>query len=171
VIKNPWIWTALTDQGNGLWTGTVEVNGNATYPYTFVNGGQDNWSGEESVPADCNFGTESAPERHISVGGNDTTLTLVSFGACAPTVSARTIQTEDIVLYPNPANDFIYINNQSGVINEIRLIDLTGRTFILKQNISKSGVRIDTDQLSEGIYSVIVRGDNHYSTHKIVVNH
>ena len=82
VIKNPWIWTALLDNGNGIWSGTVEVQANATYPYTFVNGGQDNWSGEERVPAACNFGTETAPERHITVADVDTTLEVVGFGQC-----------------------------------------------------------------------------------------
>lgn len=82
VIKNPWIWTALTDEGNNVWSGTVNVQAGVTYPYTFVNGGQDYWDGEESVPPECNFGTETAPERHVTVANNDTILETVAFGQC-----------------------------------------------------------------------------------------
>ena len=59
-------------------TGTVEVGAYNTYPYTFVNGGQDNWDGEESVPEECNFGTPSAPERHVEVEDQDVILDIVS---------------------------------------------------------------------------------------------
>jgi len=82
VIKNPWIWTALADEGNGVWSGTVNVQAANTYPYTFVNGGQDWWEGEESVPPECNFGSETAPERHVIVAASDTTLETVAFGEC-----------------------------------------------------------------------------------------
>ena len=64
VIKNPWIWTALTDQGNGIWSGTVEVDANGTYPYTFVNGGQDNWDEEECGEAGEGFGRDM-PDRLV----------------------------------------------------------------------------------------------------------
>lgn len=90
VIKGPWIWTALTDQGNGIWSATVPLNVNSTYPYTFVNGAQDYWDGEESVPEDCNFGTPSAPERRVEVAESDITLETVSFGGC-PEVETVTV--------------------------------------------------------------------------------
>jgi hypothetical protein len=82
VIKGPWIWTPLVDQGDGIWQATVPLNINSTYPYTFVNGAQDYWDGEESVPEECNFGTASAPERRLELADSDSTLETVAFGAC-----------------------------------------------------------------------------------------
>ena len=93
VIKNPWIWTALADEGNGVWSGTANVQAGSTYPYTFVNGGQDYWDGEESVPAECNYGTETAPERHVTVADSDTTLELVAFGECGSTIVEKVMVT------------------------------------------------------------------------------
>jgi len=89
VIKGPWIWTAMTDKGNGLWEATVLLNENSTYPYTFVNGAIDDWGGEESVPEACNFGTESAPERRLMVAESDTILATVSFGLCGIAVDVN----------------------------------------------------------------------------------
>lgn len=82
VIKGPWIWAALTDNGDGTWETTLPLNVNSTYPYTFVNGAQDYWDGEESVPEECNFGTPSAPERQVNVAESDTVLAVVAFGSC-----------------------------------------------------------------------------------------
>ncbi len=169
VIKNPWIWTALTDEGDGIWSGTVEVNGNTTYPYTFVNGGQDNWSGEESVPATCNGGSESAPERHISVGDTDTTLAIVAFGSCGPNVSVLTFDEGSIRIYPNPANDILNISSANGLIKSVKIIDITGKTFIHQNNIDNSNIKFDVGGLNDGLYIIVTSGDNFNSVNRIVI--
>jgi hypothetical protein len=171
VIKNPWIWTALADQGDGIWSGSVEVNSNNTYPYTFVNGGQDNWDGEESVPAACSMGTESAPERHISVLDADTTIAIVAFGSCGPNVSVVEFDTSEIAVYPNPANNRLNISNNQSAINTVRIIDISGRTLIQKTNILEREITIDVSNLNNGMYSVIVTGESIHSTNKIIIKH
>lgn len=171
VIKNPWIWTALTDHGDGIWSGTVEVNGDATYPYTFVNGGQDNWSGEESVPAACNEGTESAPERHISVGDADTSLVIVAFASCGPSVSAYTIEDGDVKIYPNPANDILNISVASGSINSYKIVDITGRIVVSETAINNRIITLKVSGLNNGIYSVITESNKAITISKIIINH
>ena len=171
VIKNPWIWTSLKNQVRGIWKGTVEVSANSTYPYTFVNGGQDNWSGEERVPAACNFGTETAPERHVTVFENDTTLTTVAFGSCGPTVSAQIIEDSGMDVYPNPAGDILNVTNRNGLINAIKITDLTGRTFIHRTDVAESNIQIDVSVLNNGIYMVIASGKSIYNVNKIIIQH
>jgi len=171
VIKNPWIWTALTDQGSGIWSGTVTVSANSTFPYTFVNGGQDNWSGEESVPAACNMGSEGAPERHITVAGVDTTLSVVAFGSCGPNVSVISFDEGDMLIYPNPANDVINISSSDGSISSIKIIDMTGRILISKRAINDRNISLEVGDLENGIYSVITESESERMVSKIIINH
>jgi len=171
VIKNPWIWTALTDQGSGIWSGTVTVSANSTFPYTFVNGGQDTWSGEESVPAACNMGSEGAPERHITVAGVDTTLSVVAFGSCGPNVSVISFDEGDMLIYPNPANDVINISSSDGSISSIKIIDMTGRILISKRAINDRNISLEVGDLENGIYSVITESESERMVSKIIINH
>jgi nitrogen fixation protein FixH len=169
VIKNPWIWTALVDQGNGIWSASVEVNANATYPYTFVNGGQDNWSGEEKVPAECNMGTESAPERHVEVLGNDTTLSLVDFASCGTTVSAFDLEEGNISVYPNPAEDVVNISSGGDWIQSIRVMDISGKTVLIQNKINRHELKLDTGGLNSGLYFVFVQGEKFSSVSKLII--
>jgi hypothetical protein len=152
VIKDPWIWTALTDQGNGIWSGTVEVDGNNTYPFTYVNGGQDNWDEEESVPEECNFGTESAPERHVSVGGEDLVLDIVSFGACEFVNSLDEVGTSPIIVYPNPTNGSFTIEMDQALIRSAQLFDWNGRLILDQDFGQQQKARMNVPTVEKGLY-------------------
>jgi len=171
VIKDPWIWTALTDNGDGMWTGTVEVETNNTYPYTFVNGGQDNWDGEESVPEECNAGTESAPERHVTVVEEDFVIDAVSFGMCSMATSVVNLTTENnIEVYPNPASEFLQVFAGDHTILSLSLIDATGR---IVKRFDESSVndqfRIDISDFENGIYFLRFEGRELSEVKKILI--
>jgi len=99
------IYAINQDNNNKLWVGTPygitiiddlysqqpvfskisfewQLFGGQLLPFTFVYGGQDNWSGEESVPEDCNFGTPSAPERHYTAPFENESPQTIPFGEC-----------------------------------------------------------------------------------------
>ena len=63
---------------------------------------------------------------------------------------------EALSWYPNPANDFIYINLQSRNISEIRLVDVLGKE-VFRRKISKSdeSLRLDVGDLATGVYTLI----------------
>jgi hypothetical protein len=171
VIKNPCIWTALTDQGDGLWTGTVEVDANNTYPYTFVNGGQDNWDEEESVPEECNEGTESAPERHITVGEEDVVIDAVSFGMCTLATSVTNLLANaDVEVFPNPAMNFIQIDAGENALQSISIIDASGRIVKkLDEFSSTEQIHIDVSNLKNGIYFIRLEGNAISKMKKVLI--
>jgi len=82
VNKNPWQWFELTHVGNNVFEKTWQPFKDQMMYYTFVYGGQDNWEFEESVPEECNFGTQSAPERRFDGASADSTMPVIPFGEC-----------------------------------------------------------------------------------------
>jgi len=170
VIKNPWIWTSLSDDGDGIWIGTVEVDANNTYPYTFVNGGQDNWDEEESVPEECNFGTESAPERNIIVGEEDIVLDIVTYGACDYVNTVDDTFTSDIKIYPNPGTDQINILMDNAPINAVQIYDIKGKVIKNIVVTNKSKLRVDISDLEAGLYLVRVEGNTFVGAKKLVID-
>ena len=65
-------------------------------------------------------------------------------------------------LYPNPTQDIITISfdlqeNQTGF--SIQIIDLTGKT-VKQTNSSANSIELYVGDLPEGIYTVIVMGEN-----------
>ncbi len=171
VIKNPWIWTALSDQGDGMWTGTVEVDANNTYPYTFVNGGQDNWDGEENVPEECNEGSDSAPERHITVGEEDVVIDAVSFGMCSMATSVNDLSNgNSFTVYPNPASDFIRIETGENAIHTLSIIDASGRMVIQLDDFSSTDpLNINVSNLQNGVYFIRFEGEAINQMKKILI--
>jgi len=170
VIKDPWIWTTLTDQGSGIWSATVEVDGNNTYPYTFVNGGQDNWDEEESVPEECNFGTESAPERNVSVAEEDLVVDAVSFGTCDVTSSLKNLQLYDVSIFPNPANDYLNISGSNEPIESIQIFDSSGK-LVKSQIIGQATeATISLQDIEQGIYFVRIQFTSGATNSKVVID-
>jgi len=83
VSKSPqWHWAELNHTEGDVYSKEWQLFGGQLLPFTFVYGGQDNWSGEESVPEDCNFGTPSAPERHYTAPFENESPQTIPFGEC-----------------------------------------------------------------------------------------
>lgn len=168
VIKNPWIWTTLTDQGGGVWSASVEVDANNTYPYTFVNGGQDNWDEEESVPEPCNFGTPTAPERHIEVAEMDTIVELVSFGSCMLISSVKEGQLLKMKIFPNPTDRSLTVDLGDTYPNvRMEITDVSGKLVLSKEFDQTSLIEVDLDTPA-GIYFLNLTSDDNKATYKLV---
>ncbi len=169
VIKNPWIWTSLVDQGNGIWSATVELAPNQTYPYTFVNGGQDYWDGEESITGDCNKGTASAPERHVEVIEDNITLPTVIFGTCDEATVLSEIIGSNIKVYPLPADEMLHITSDE-IIEYAEILSISG-ALLQKSKINKKQAGIETASLDNGLYLLKVKMPNRQQTRKIIIQH
>lgn len=65
--------------------------------------------------------------------------------------SVQTLTTEGIVLYPNPAENYIILKGIQGR-EEIALLDVSGR--ILKKVLAEDGCRLSLDQVPNGLYIV-----------------
>ena len=59
----------------------------------------------------------------------------------------------NLISYPNPANDFIYIRSIFE-INSYSVIDIHGKVLIIKENINRKSFGIDVSKLISGTYFV-----------------
>ncbi len=74
--------------------------------------------------------------------------------------------------YPNPVNDFIFINSKShekykDTKSRIRIINLTG-TVVLDKNNFNFPVNLNLNFLTPGIYHVIIEKNQQLEIHKII---
>jgi len=170
VLKEPWIWTALSDAGEGIWEATIVLPGNTTYPYSFVNGATDYWSGEEVIVGDCKDGENN--QRLAEIGGEDITLTAFIFGTCSDrTVNVIQVDNETFSVYPNPASDMLYIKMiDHTTIHTISIIDLTGRMVTTQKVYNLSTVSVDVSELNRGLYLVVLSGEGLKAVTRVAIN-
>ena len=76
----------------------------------------------------------------------------------------------ELNIYPNPANDFIYVNlKTSNLVNStLEIKDLMGKS-ILEKEITKSNQRIYTSKLAPGIYMVTLSNRFQLSKTKLII--
>ena len=74
---------------------------------------------------------------------------------------------ENINLFPNPAKDYVVINNLKGE-NQITIIDLNGRMRYY-QNSSSNQVEINLEGLESGIYNLNIINGNSVLTKKLII--
>ena len=70
---------------------------------------------------------------------------------------------QNIVLYPNPATDYLYVNTDKQAT--VKMYDMAGR-LIKNQSYTTSGVGIS--ELNPGMYVVEITIDNATSVQKII---
>ena len=103
------------------------------------------WDGDVPV-----FGTPTAPDTDFSCPSDTGWI-----------VSAREQDFEDLVVYPNPAGDFINIEFP-GYLPEasLRVLNLLGQTMLTQEHSTE---RINISELSQGLYVLnIIVGDRQY---------
>jgi hypothetical protein len=170
VIKEPWIWTAMTDAGDGIWEATVELPSNGTYPYSFVNGAQDYWAGEEVIVGGCKDGDNN--QRLAEVGTEDITLTAFVFGTCSDRAGLGIYTNESgaLTMYPNPVSDILFIGIQDRNIQTISIVDVSGR-IILQQRVGEETLTsVDVSEINNGLYTVIVKGQDVQSVTRVAIS-
>jgi hypothetical protein len=75
---------------------------------------------------------------------------------------------DDLQIFPNPASDEIFINSSSE-INEIQMIDVTGRIIFIERNL-KPESKIDVSLLNEGIYLIKISFNDKLAFRKVLIN-
>ena len=77
----------------------------------------------------------------------------------------------ELVLYPNPAEDIIYIKGISVFdLSEVSVINVNGHTVLTCNEISTTN-GIDISELKNGIYFARIKSGNKVHSKKIVIQH
>ncbi|MBA3681322.1 MAG: T9SS type A sorting domain-containing protein [Bacteroidetes bacterium] len=100
-------------------------------------------------------------------GCKNIALITQSVSTCTGIEMLTTLNSPAIILYPNPTNGNITVelNNESG--KAIEVIDITGRV-VLNVFSSENKVKVNINDLSNGIYYVKVTNDNVINIIKII---
>ncbi len=76
----------------------------------------------------------------------------------------------DIYIYPNPANDVVYLNNNSGeLIESIKISDVTGRILIELNNQLNNTTAIDISSLTSGNYFIEINTGSKIESQKLTI--
>jgi hypothetical protein len=80
--------------------------------------------------------------------------------------------TEKLTVYPNPANDKISIQSELA-ISDVIVYSITGQIIAeMKNPYFSTNIRIDTQQIPQGVYSVkLIYKNGSQASRKIVVHH
>jgi uncharacterized delta-60 repeat protein len=102
-------------------------------------------------------------------GSSTGILTMVRYNPNATTTVSDINPGEQITLFPNPANDYIYIKTDSNhPIRDIRLYSIDGK--LLRSFDNPGSNRLSTDGLTDGIYYLrLTLINNDYMVKKILI--
>lgn len=75
---------------------------------------------------------------------------------------------QDVSIYPNPARDELIIENNSGEIIKVEIVDLMGN-FIETQDLPFSLSTIDTSKYPDGMYFIRISNDDFVTMMPIVI--
>ena len=81
--------------------------------------------------------------------------------------SILTGETNEIIIYPNPVTDLVYISNPNNDFFHLQLFDVTGNLILENQSI-ESSVKLDLNPISKGMYILKLSSDNQTIFHKII---
>lgn len=93
--------------------------------------------------------------------------TLSNFISCI--VSKLDLLEENFLkIYPNPASSMVNLEFDSQALNEISLYDVTGK-LILKTSHLGNKYALNTQDLSKGCYTIIIKSDNRETRSRLMI--
>lgn len=79
------------------------------------------------------------------------------------------IENENLLIYPNPAKEWVMIDVGSSLLQEIEVMDITGKRLMIHTVLNKSSVQLELKGLSTGVYVIKVSTDTKVLLQKIRV--
>jgi hypothetical protein len=160
----------LTDNGDGTWSVTVDVEQNTTHEYKFQNG-TGGW--EVNPPADCNMNNN----RFVVVGTDDVTVETICFNHCVDCDTVLDIVdpafAAAIAVYPNPTSDQTTVNYnfETAVDLTINVVNTLGQ--VIKSNLVSNAISgthtINVSDLAPGMYMLHLTDGERVATQSLVV--
>jgi uncharacterized protein YjdB len=121
--------------------------------------------GNVIVRVNAKDGSEESGEAVITIAGQNNITGISDFGS-----------SDTIEIFPNPANNIIYIRNNSlkkpniGQQYNVTIITLDGQT-VLQHRYEGVSTEIDIHHLKEGIYFINMSGTDSQIVRKLIVSH
>jgi len=91
------------------------------------------------------------------------------FGSRAPIgINDQVKNSLDLDIYPNPANEFVYIKNNGSRLISVELFDIYGKLIQSYKNFQQDV--LDVSQLSSGLYLIRLENEEGSATKKLIIN-
>ncbi len=81
-----------------------------------------------------------------------------------------TTSSDDIALYPNPAQDHLWIGNIHISPDQLEIRDLSGRIYKLTVQSLDNGIHVETSPLSRGIYLITIQLEDGIKSYRFIKN-
>jgi hypothetical protein len=85
-------------------------------------------------------------------------------------IESTNISKADIKIYPNPANNLVYIDGGTKRLEDISIINILGETVATINNVQTSKTSINMQNLPSGIYFVRVKAGANFNQYKLVIS-
>jgi hypothetical protein len=94
------------------------------------------------------------------------------FGTCAERSTGISPDAGGALsVYPNPATSFLYIDFNDRLMQRVSIVDITGRVVLDRRIENLHRLSVDVSDLSEGLYIVVVEGENARAVSRITIKH
>jgi len=106
----------------------------------------------------------------ITSWGLDIDMAIFPVGDFGLHTGVETIHEEDVLVYPNPASEKIFINLQTKNALSLQVLDLQGRALYTSDFRKREGqIEIETTHFTPGIYILEIKSTKNRSVQKIVI--
>lgn len=113
--------------------------------------------------------TQSPTGTHLLLAANEVSSTITVWEINDTLTSVNELSSKsDITVYPNPANEMLYISSESSEFKQIQLLDLNGRRVRFIANPKQLEV-LNVADLSKNVYFLIVETNEGIKTQKVVI--
>lgn len=75
-----------------------------------------------------------------------------------------------VAVYPNPAQNVLYVNTYGEQLESIQVSNMLGATFVLPMTHNAGIYAINTESISAGVYILTIQSQNHVAIERIVIN-
>lgn len=168
----------LSTPSNGTTTVNIAVTGGSatTADYQFTGGLVTFAHGESEKSLDFSITNDAATETNETILfalSNAVNATLGSPSAATLTIidndaiGLNDNKIENLNIYPNPTKDILYLT-ASEKINTVNIINMMGQV-VKSIVVNANNTNINVEDLSAGVYSIVVNSDNAQSTQKLIV--
>jgi len=163
-FKGDIILGSMTVTSNNVYNNALPVFSELTNGQGYVSGESISlkvWSNDNIAVAD--FEMESVYNSYVSnvYPGNDGEFSVVNITKGATLV-------EELVVYPNPANNLLNIASSSDISN-ISMYNYVGQT-VYTSNVNSSNIQINTNDFEAGIYIIKIQTCRGIETQKLIIN-
>lgn len=86
-----------------------------------------------------------------------------------PTVNLKNLIPSKFNLHPNPSSDTVHISTDENIeIEEIKIVDLNGRTIEVLKYKNQNKVQLDIKELSVGTYMLLIKSKDGLAVKRII---